>query len=176
MELLLAWGTLFAHVVLALFLIVWFIAPKKFSGSILARSFKENALNLAFFIALGGTLGSLFFSTILHYEPCWLCWWQRIFLFPLVFVLGIGMLKEIKSTSLFGLPLAIVGAIIAAYHTVLQNLPAAEIVPCTLGAVDCATPYATHFGYISIPVMSLTAFVLILFFLVVEYRRNTGSR
>ncbi|WP_082321816.1 disulfide bond formation protein B [Variovorax paradoxus] len=38
---------------------------------------------MAFLVAFASTLGSLFFSEVMKLEPCVLCWYQRIAMFPL---------------------------------------------------------------------------------------------
>ena len=44
------------------------------------------ALWLAFLVALTATVGSLYFSEVARFTPCVLCWYQRIAMYPLVFV------------------------------------------------------------------------------------------
>ena len=47
---------------------------------------------LAFLVSLVATLGSLFFSEIMHFIPCSLCWYQRIFMYPLVLLFLVNLL------------------------------------------------------------------------------------
>ena len=125
----------------------------------------ENVLSFTFLVALSATLGSYFLSEIAKYPPCALCWYQRIFMFPQPIILGIGLLKNQSQAKLYSGVLALVGFSIAIYHIIVQSslLPA----PCSVDSVNCATKQFVYFGYVTIPVMSATAFagiILLLFF------------
>ena len=127
----------------------------------------KNSLQFSLVVATIATTGSLFFSEIAKYEPCKLCWIQRIFMYPLVLLLGIASWKNDRGIADYVLPLSVIGAGFAGYHYALQvnpNLPA----PCSaVGySVSCAERFVTSFGYITIPMMSLTAFLMITLFLV----------
>lgn len=113
---------------------------------------------LAFLQAIVATSGSLFFSEVLHFTPCTLCWYQRILMYPLVAILAVGILRRDKGIYLYVLPLSIIGWSIALYHNLLQWGVIVE--PCTVG-VSCITRYAGWFGFITIPFLSLTAFTII---------------
>ncbi len=113
---------------------------------------------LAFLQAIVATSGSLFFSEVLHFTPCTLCWYQRILMYPLVAILAVGILRRDKGVYLYVLPLSIIGWFIALYHNLLQWGVIVE--PCTVG-VPCVTRYAGWFGFITIPLLSLTAFTVI---------------
>ena len=67
--------------------------------------------------ALGATLGAIFIGEVMGQTPCLLCWWQRVFMFPLAIVLGVGVLKPDSGTFRYGLPLSLLGAGVAAYHS-----------------------------------------------------------
>lgn len=169
MEIALAYAALAAHVgitILILTLIVrW--ATKKSPFDPWLNHLSTYGVALALIVALSSVLGSLFYSEVLKFDPCLLCWYQRIFMFPLVIILGLAVWKDRADVSFYSIPLAIGGALVAAYHVSLQFMPATapQLVDCTLGGVSCAVPYTAYFGYISIPVMSLTSFVLIILFL-----------
>ncbi len=120
----------------------------------------ENILYIAWIIALTATVGSLIFSEVLKYPPCTLCWWQRIFMYPLVVILFIGILKKDKILHLHALPLLTLGTIFAIYHNLLQyGFIPESLAPCSFG-VSCITNYFT-FGFISIPLLSLLSFIAI---------------
>lgn len=118
-------------------------------------------LYIAWIQSIIAMMGSLFYSEVMHYTPCVLCWYQRILLYPLVILLAVGILRKDKKLYQYILPLSILGVIIAIYHILLQNgvLPE-SIAPCVIGA-SCAVKYTGYFGFITIPVMSLTAFSII---------------
>ena len=118
---------------------------------------------LAWIIAFVATLGSLFFSEVMQFIPCTLCWYQRIGMYPLVFILAQGLLMHnpIQGAK-FALPLAITGWMIAFYHMLLHvGILTEEMVPCSQG-VPCSTKYIQWFGFVSIPLLSLLSFTLIL--------------
>lgn len=125
-----------------------------------------HAVGLSFLVALTATLGSLFYSEIAGFEPCKLCWFQRIFMYPMVVMLGIAWWKNDREIFRYTAALSLVGAIIAAYHYLLQIGVAPSLIPCsTVGySVSCAQTFTMTFGYVTIPLMSLTAFLMILLF------------
>ena len=114
----------------------------------------------AWFVALMATSGSLYFSDVVGFIPCLLCWYQRIAMYPIVFVLGIGLLQRDPTVWRFALPLPLVGLMISLYHVALQYRPSLEIVACGTG-VPCSARYVAAFGFVSIPVMAAAAFLLI---------------
>ena len=116
---------------------------------------------------------SLFFSSVLEFEPCVLCWYQRICLFPLVFILGAGLFPFDKSVIKYSLPLAIAGGFTAFYHTLLYaGIIPENIQPCSQG-VSCTEKYIELFGFISIPMLSFFAFTTIVALLLFLKRRTS---
>ncbi|MDO8655140.1 MAG: disulfide oxidoreductase [bacterium] len=131
------------------------------------RFFGQHALVFSFAVALVATLGSLFYSEIAGYEPCKLCWLQRIFIYPQVLLLGMALWKKDRGIADYSIVLSAVGAVIAGYHYLLQ-LGVAPSLPCAaVGySVSCAQRFVMQFGYITIPLMAFTAFIMILLFMV----------
>ncbi|OXS54913.1 disulfide bond formation protein B [Cohnella sp. CIP 111063] len=118
-------------------------------------------LYFAWIISVIATLGSLYFSEIRHYIPCELCWFQRIFMYPLSILLGIAAYHSDTSMKKYILPLSIIGGSISIYHYMLQKVPGFEgVKPCTNG-VPCNVDYINWLGFITIPFLALVAFVLI---------------
>ncbi len=116
---------------------------------------------LAFTTALLATIGSLYFSEILHLPPCSLCWYQRIFIYPLVFVLGTGIIRKDAKVYSYVLPLSFFGMAIAVYHNLLYyGFIPEQYAPCTAG-VSCTEQLLTLYGFITIPLLSLLAFSII---------------
>lgn len=117
---------------------------------------------------------SLFFSSVLEFEPCVLCWYQRICLFPLVLILGAGLFPSFdRGVVKYSLPLAIVGGLTALYHTLLyEGVIPENIQPCSKG-VSCTEEYIELFGFISIPMMSFFAFSTIVALLLILKRRTS---
>lgn len=119
------------------------------------------ALYLAWFVSLVAVGGSLYFSEIAGFVPCSLCWYQRIFMYPLVFLLGKACYSNDRRLIGYVLPLSIVGGSISLYHYAKQKIPGmADILPCTSG-VPCNTDYIDWLGFITIPFLALVAFILI---------------
>lgn len=119
-------------------------------------------LHLAFVVALAATLGSLYLSEVRHLGPCVLCWYQRMFMYPLVFLTGLALWRSDKNVWPYVLALSIPGAAIAVYHYVLQmGIIPDWLAPCSLG-VSCTTIYVEYFGFVTIPFMSFTTFFVII--------------
>jgi len=117
---------------------------------------------------------SLFFSSVLEYEPCVLCWYQRICLFPMVFILAAGLFPTFdKSVIKYALPLSIAGGLTAFYHTLLYaGIIPESIQPCSQG-VSCTEKYFELFGFVSIPMLSFIAFSTLVALLLILKRRTS---
>jgi len=125
-------------------------------------------------IASVATLGSLFFSDVLGFAPCVLCWYQRIFIYPLVLIFGAGLFSFDAGVIKYSLPLAIAGWFVALYHTLLYwGIVPKSIQPCSEG-VPCTEKYLELFGFLSIPLLSLLAFSAVVTLLIVLKRRITA--
>ncbi len=122
---------------------------------------------ISFAIAFSGAALSLFYSQFAGFLPCVLCWWQRIFLYPLVFIFAVTIWKKDKSAKYYGLALAIPGVLIAIYHSYLQ-FGGSPLIPCSATVVSCAQRYFLEFGYVTIPTMSLTAFIAIILLMLLK--------
>lgn len=109
-------------------------------------------------VVSAATLGSLFFSEVMELPPCSLCWYQRVFMFPLPFVVGAGLFPFDRRVVRYALPLAAVGAAVALYHLLLQlGVIPADAAPCRQG-VSCSDAQLQLLGFLSIPMLSLMAF------------------
>jgi disulfide bond formation protein DsbB len=116
---------------------------------------------IAWLIALSSLVGSLFLSEVMELPPCDLCWYQRAAMYPLVFVIATGIILKDARMKLYALPLAIAGLAIAVYHNLYYyGIIPAEITPCKEG-VPCNAVQLELLGFITIPLMSLGAFVVI---------------
>jgi disulfide bond formation protein DsbB len=131
---------------------------------------------VAWVFAAVATAGSLFFSEVSQFIPCRLCWFQRIGMYPLAAILLIAAIRrDTRGGALYGLPLAIFGAIVAIYHIYIEYHPEAETAGCKIGA-PCTTKWIDKLGYITIPVLALTAFLAIITLLVMALSRTRRSR
>lgn len=129
-------------------------------------------LFLCWLLVSGSTMGSLFFSHVMSFAPCVLCWYQRIFLFPLVIVLAAGLFPFDKSAVKYALPLAIAGWLTALYHNLLYSgIIPESIRPCSQG-VSCTEKYIDLFGFLTIPMLSLLSFTAIITLLLILMRRT----
>lgn len=116
---------------------------------------------LAWVIALVATVGSLFFSEVMGLPPCILCWYQRIAMYPLVLVIGAGIIMRDVRMKYYALPLCLTGLAISVYHNLLYyGIIPESIVPCTAG-ISCTSRQIEWLGFITIPLMALTAFAVL---------------
>lgn len=131
-------------------------------------------LFICWIMAAVATLGSLFFSEVMHFPPCILCWYQRVCMYPLVILFLAGLFPFEQKIVKFTAPLAIVGWLIAFYHNLLyyKILPESAA-PCKQG-ISCTSIHIEWLGFITIPFLSFTAFTIILALLVTIHR--TGLR
>ncbi len=114
---------------------------------------------LAWIIALVATVGSLFFSEVMQLPPCVLCWYQRIAMYPLVVIIGIGIITRDGRFKNYALPICLIGLAISIYHNLLYyGILPESIAPCTEG-ISCTSRQIEWLGFITIPLMALTAFV-----------------
>ena len=127
---------------------------------------------MAWLVAAVSTLGSLFFSEIMELTPCVLCWYQRIFLFPLVVVLLVGLFPFDNKVVRYALPLAIIGLLITIYHCLLFfGFIPESLQPCSQG-VSCADDSMVLFGFLPIPLLSLASFLMIITLLLITQMRT----
>ena len=123
-------------------------------------------LFLCWLLAGVSTTASLFFSHVMEFAPCVLCWYQRICLFPLVIILAAGLFPLDKGVVKYALPLAMAGWLTAAYHTLLYaGIIPESIQPCAQG-VSCTEEYISLFGFLTIPMLSLLSFSAIIALLI----------
>ena len=112
----------------------------------------------AWVVACAATLGALFFSEVMELPPCVLCWYQRIFMFPLALLLPFGLFPFDPRVTRYALPLPVVGSFIALFHVLLvAGFIPERIQPCMQG-VPCSRQPLVLFGFLDIPLMSLIAF------------------
>ena len=126
---------------------------------------------ICWLIAAISSLGSLFFSEVMAFAPCALCWYQRIFMFPLVFVFLSGLFPLDQNVVKYALPISMVGWAFAFYHfLVYSGFIPERLQPCGDG-VPCSETYIDLFGFLTIPMLSLLSFTAIIVLLFVYKRR-----
>ena len=117
---------------------------------------------LAWLIALLATAGALFLGEVMGMTPCVLCWYQRIAMFPLVVILGLGLLEPDQRGVRYAWPLVWAGWAIALYHCLIfWGWVSEALSPCSKGA-SCADAAVQVAGVVPIPVLSLLAFTAML--------------
>ncbi len=167
---LLATVALLIHAVLAFYLILFIytkISGKK--SALLRNTFKfvgTHSYTLAFIVALASVMTSLFWSEIMKFTPCILCWYQRIFMYPQPILLYTSIVRNEKVLAPYLTVMSGLGLMIGLYHHAMQLLPKNLALPCkAIGGVSCIEGYKFYYGYITFPLMSATAFLLIILFL-----------
>ncbi|MCD0159831.1 MULTISPECIES: disulfide oxidoreductase [Deinococcus] len=129
---------------------------------------------VAWLQAVVATTGSLYFSEVMHLPPCTLCWYQRLMMYPLVFVLLVSLLTQDTRLRAYSLPLSVTGLLIAAYHNLLYYGVIPEgLTQCAAG-VSCTARQIEWLGFITIPLLSLTAFTVITLSLLLTKPRGTA--
>ena len=113
-------------------------------------------------VAMASTLGSLFFSEVMELVPCVLCWYQRIFMFPLAVILLVGLHPLDIKVVRYALPIAIIGLLFTVYHCLLfMGLIPENLQPCSQG-VSCSDADMVLLGFLPIPLLSLASFLIII--------------
>ncbi len=142
-----------------------------------ARRLGNYIFPVGFFAALGGMILTLYYQYWLNYEPCDLCWYQRVFLYPLVFLFAYAWYKKDRAVLPYALILSIVGAIIATYHHLLQ-IGFDIMKPCSTApfAVDCSKPSFIEFGFVTFPFMAAVLFALLVLVITIAlHRKDSGN-
>ena len=139
--------------------IIAVLAVLKFSNTQFRREFRSTAMLLASLVAVGATLGSLYFSEIREFLPCEWCWYQRIAMYPLAVLLPMATFRRDRRIIPYALVLSLAGAGLSIYHYQLQAFPG-QGTSCSLDA-SCTYRWIEVFGFVSIPMLALGSFVLI---------------
>ncbi|OZU87937.1 disulfide bond formation protein B [Virgibacillus indicus] len=121
----------------------------------------ENLLLLIWVQSFIALAGSLFYSEVMGYVPCELCWIQRILMYPLVVIYGLAAIKKEVSMALPGLILSGIGMFVSTYHYLVQKLPALQDTGDACGLIPCNLTYVNYFGFITIPFLAGIAFIVI---------------
>lgn len=160
-------GTIGGQVIIMLLIASFFISRKGEVNKIIIF-FGKNAVLFAFIVALGGMLVSLWYSQVIGFEPCTLCWIQRIFLYPQAIILGIALLRKDERVGDYAITLSVFGVFVALYHYYLE-FGGTPLVNCGIeNGISCSKRLVYEFGYITIPMMALTGFLMIIGFFIAE--------
>lgn len=177
-------GAILLQIVLVVALLLLFFGPKK---NIFLDFIEKHFLFLSFIVTFSAVVFSLFYSEIINFIPCYLCWYQRIFMFPLVFLFGIALwykpARNVSQNSLGGdktvikyaLPLAFIGFLFAIYQNFFYYFGENSSSLCDTFGVSCYQRLISEFGgYISFPMFSLTIFstILVLILIALFYKKD----
>ncbi len=121
----------------------------------------ENRLFAVWATSFLATMGSLYFSEIRGYTPCELCWYQRIFMYPIVILLTAAIIKKDAKAALYSATLSGIGGAISIYHYSVQKINFIADSSPSCGLVPCTGEYINWLGFITIPFLALTAFTII---------------
>src|SRR3989344_5930170 len=152
--------------VVALFLL--FIGPKK---NAYLDFIDKHYLKLGFLVSFVPSIFSLVYSEVIGFVPCYLCWYQRVFMLPLPFIFGIAIWAGDRKIVKYVLPLLSVGFVISAYQNFVYYFnPEAANIPCDASGVSCCQQLVSEFGgYISIPMLALTGFLALITIVLVAH-------
>jgi disulfide bond formation protein DsbB len=119
------------------------------------------SLLLAWIVSVVTTAGSLWYSEHFHFVPCELCWYQRILMYPLVVVLGVGWFRRDRAVWMTALPFLVIGPVVSLYHWLVERVPSfAEGTSCSIDA-PCSAPYFEKLGFVTLAWMALSSFLLV---------------
>ncbi|MEK7163311.1 MAG: disulfide bond formation protein B [Patescibacteria group bacterium] len=158
------WSSLTVVADLLVVVLVIAVFSPKLNQTNFVRFFERKSLLIAFLVSFLAALGSLIYSDVIGYDPCKLCWFQRIFMYPQVILFGIAAFRRDAGMKIYGIALSGIGAVIALFHYIGQigwNPFGLECLAIGY-SVSCAKNFVLQFGYVTIPMMALSAFVLIL--------------
>lgn len=157
---LLALATIFSLGAIAI-IVLALILRKTIFGKIVLRILSKRAMLLAFLASFAGVVGSLYYSEYIGFEPCKLCWYQRVFLYPQTILLAIGLIKKHPHVVHYCILFSGLGASVAGYQSLMQ-LGFAPDIACSASGVSCSQIFVMQYGFVTIPIMALTAFLLII--------------
>lgn len=125
---------------------------------------KQHSLLMAAIVSTFATASSLFYSSVAGFEPCVLCWYERIFMFPLPILLWTAVIFKDRGVVKYATPLVALGVVVSLYHNFI-SWTGTSLFNCDALEVSCTQLYVFELGYVTIPLMALTAFALVGFFL-----------
>lgn len=142
------------------------MSDKKYLENMLVKSLGwlvREADYLIWAVSVGSIFISLYYSDILNLEPCTLCWWQRIFMYPVAVIMSVAIARKDKTAVYYTLPLSALGMVLALYHSLLQwGIIKESVLTCSAqSAVSCADAQVNYFGFATIPFLALVAFTAI---------------
>jgi disulfide bond formation protein DsbB len=170
LNVLLGLGAILLQIFSVIALILLFFRPKETRKNFYLDFLNKHFLVLSFFISLFSSIFPLVYSEIIHFLPCVLCWWQRVFMFPTLLLFGTALWDMDRKIIRYAAPLLSVGFLISVYHNFNYYFGESSALPCDASGVSCYQHIVSEFGgYISIPMMALSAFFALLTLLAVAH-------
>lgn len=167
LNLFLGFGAIILQILSVLALVFLFFGPKK-NGFL--DYINHHFLILSFLISLFASVFPLVYSEIINYPPCVLCWWQRVFMFPTLFLFATALWDKDRRVVRYASSLLAIGFLISAYQNFIYYFGDTSNVPCDASGVSCYQHLVSEFGgYISIPMLALTAFFALLTLLAIAH-------
>ena len=163
----LGFGAIILQILSILTLILLFFGPKK---NKFLDYVDKHFLVLSFLISLFASVFPLVYSEIIGFLPCTLCWWQRVFMFPTLFLFGTALWDKDRKVVRYAASLLSIGFLISVYQNFFYYFGGSSSLPCDVSGVSCYQRLVSEFGgYISIPMLALTTFFTLLTLFAVAY-------
>lgn len=163
-------GAILLQVFSVITLFLLFFRSKENRRNFFLDFIDKHFLELSFLIALLASIFPLVYSEIVRFLPCYLCWWQRVFMFPLVLIFGVAFWDEDRRVIRYAGPLLCAGFLVSVYQNFFYYFGENANVPCDASGAYCYQRLVSEFGgYISIPMLALTAFFALLSLLAVAH-------
>jgi len=161
-------GTFLLQIDLLIVLFLYIVYPNCW----VSKFVKKYAVHFVSLLAFSAIFGSLVYSEFLKFDPCKLCWIQRIFLYPSAVIGLVAVIIKDTKALLYTLTLSVLGALVSLYHYIIQMAPVSDSLPCAADAAGgCGGIYVLEMGYITIPMMTLTLFVYIVLLSIIGLRK-----
>lgn len=157
LNIILGTGAIILQALAVVGVLVLFFGPKK---NKFLNFIDKHVLELGFLVSLSGALFSLVYSEIIGFAACFLCWWARVFLYPQVVLFAIALWNKDRKVIRYSTPLLFIGFLFTAYHNITYYFAETSNLPCDATGVSCYQHLVSEFGgYISIPMLSLAAYM-----------------
>lgn len=141
-------GIVLLQILIVIFIFLWIN-----KSPLLSKVYEYSHVAIAT-IFIGSALGSLLYEFVFGFEPCLLCWYQRIAIFGIAILSFTGDIKNNKTLQKQVLLFSLLGIVVALMHNYIDIFPSGLDL-CGAGP-SCLKRYVSTFGYITIPMMSLT--------------------
>lgn len=145
-------------------LVTWMVSRRVVWLVPVVAAVRAAGLWLAFVVAAGSSAGSLWFSEVAGFVPCQLCWFQRVAMYPLSVVLLVAALRRDRGVVWYVVPVAVLGALVAGWHYVVEWRPSLEGGVCGVSGPSCAAVWFREFGFVTLALMALLAFAAVVVF------------